>query len=179
MAASSLKPQTMRGILSFILVAAVLGGAALFYLGLTTVQTYSEDVNKRLIDATASETQVRQLQTLRQKIADNEALIAKADKVFATPSNYQAEALNDVRAYANQAGVSIRSTDFDDPSSGTYSITVRLNNPVNYTSLVRFITLIEGNLPVLQLTSLDISRPQTNAGTNVTVGDIKINIAVR
>lgn len=176
---TSIKPQGIRTILSIILSLAVLGGGALFYLGLMTVKEYSADVNNRLIDADASEAQIRQLQALRQQINQNETLIAKADNVFATPANYQAQALNDVRSYANQTGVSVRSIDFDDPSGGSYTMLVRLNSPTNYESLIRFITLIEGNLPKLQLTELDVKRGPANAKASVTVNELKINVSVR
>lgn len=176
---TSLKPQGVRTILAIILTVAIMGGGALFYLGLSTVKEYSAQVNNRLIDADASEAQIRQLQALRQQINQNETLIAKADRVFSSPSDYQAQTLTDVRTYANQTGVSIRSIDFDDPSNGSYSLTVRLNNPVNYPSLIQFITLIEGNLPKMQLTSIDIKRGQSNAKNSVTVNEIKINVSVR
>lgn len=176
---TALKPQGVRTILSIILVLTVLGGGALFYLGLVTVKDYSSEVNNRLIDADASEAQIRQLQALRQQINQNETLIAKADKVFATPANYQAQALNDVRNYANQTGVSIRSIDFDDPSSGSYTMIVRLNSPTNYQSLIQFITLIEGNLPKLQLTELDLKRGPIAVKGSVTVNELKINVSVR
>lgn len=176
---TSLKPQGVRTLLSIILTLAILGGGALFYLGLMTVKDYSGEVNNRLVDADASEAQIRQLQALRQQINQNETLIAKADKVFATPATYQAQALNDVRNYANQTGVSIRSIDFDDPSSGVYSMVVRLNSPTNYQSLIRFITLVEGNLPKLQLTELEIKRGPANAKGSVTVNELKINVSVR
>lgn len=176
---TSLKPQGVRTLLSVVLAIAIVGGGALFYLGLTTVKEYSAQVNNRLIDADASEAQVRQLQLLRQQINQNETLIAKADRVFSSPSDYQAQSLNDVRSYANQTGVSIRSIDFEDPSSGSYSMTVRLNSPVNYQSLIRFITLIEGNLPKMQLTSIDIKRGTSSAKDSVTVNEIKIKVSVR
>jgi hypothetical protein len=179
MASKGIKPQGVRVLLSIILTLVIAGGGAVFYFGLTMVQEYSVEVNNRLVDAEASGAQIQQLQSLRQQIAQNESLIAKADRVFATPANYQAQALVDLRAYANQTGLSIRSTDFDDPSTGTYSVTVRLNSPVSYPELIQFITLIEGNLPKMQVASIDLEQVQGGDATSVDVGDIKINISVR
>jgi hypothetical protein len=165
MAAKGIKPQGVRVLLSVILTLVIVAGGAVFYFGLTMVQEYSVEVNNRLIDAEASGAQIQQLQSLRQQIAQNESLIAKADRVFAIP--------------ANQTGLSIRSTDFDDPSTGTYSVTVRLNSPISYPALIQFITLVEGNLPNMQLASIDLEQVQGGDATTVDVGDIKINISVR
>jgi hypothetical protein len=179
MARQGIKPQNVRALLFIVLALVTLGGGGLFYLGLSELEEYSVEVNNRLVDADASGDQIEQLQSLRLEISQNESLIAKADRVFTTPANYQAQALIDLRTYANQTGLSIRSTDFEDPSTGTYSVTVRLNNPVSYPALTQFLRLVEGNLPKMQVASIQLERIEGGDATAVQVGEININISVR
>ena len=176
----SFKPQNMRSILAITLALVILGGGALFYFGLQTVRTYAEEVNNRLKDADASDEQLKQLQILRNQLAQNQALITNADRVFSTPAEYQSQALNDIRTYAAQTGVIISSTAFDDPTTtNLYTLNLTLSNPTTYSSLIQFLTLIEGNLPKMQVTSINLTRVPGADSDLVEVGDIKINILVR
>ncbi len=180
MAKRTSRPRTLKAILFFVLIIVILGGAGLFYLGLNSIKEYSLEVNHRLTDADASSAQIQQLQVLKSQLSQSEALITKADKLFATPANYQAQALNDLRSYAALAGVSISATTFDDPAAtGINSVTVKLSPPVNYKKLVQFLTLIEGNLPKMQVTSISLRHQVGGSADAIEVGDIKINISVR
>lgn len=172
--------QGLRAILAFLLVAVVLGGACLFYLGLNTVRDFSATVNHSLQDADTSSAQVTQLQLLKGQLSNSEALGAKADSVFASPSNYQGQASNDLKVYANQTGLRIASIDYDDPSkTGAYSLTLSLKDPVSYSKLVQFLGLIEGNLPKLQVSELSLGHKPLGNADDIQVNSIKINVAVR
>ncbi len=180
MAKTHSKPKSLRALLTALLILIILGGAGLFYLGLNMVKEYSVEVNHRLIDAKASGDQIQQLQVLRSQLDQSESLITKADRLFASPSNYQPQTLNDLKNYANQTGLTIAATTFDDPAaSGVYSVTVKLGTPVSYGSLVKFLKLVEGNLPKMQVLSINLAHQAGGAADAVDVGDIKIKISVR
>jgi len=180
MAKKTFKPQNLRAILTTLLVLIVLAGAGLFYLGLNTVKTYSLEVNNRLEDATASAQQIQQLQLLKAQLSQSESLVAKTDQLFATPGNYQTQTLTDLKNYTNQTGLLLASTNFDDPTTtGSYSVTIKLKAPVGYKQLIQFLTLVEGNLPKMQVVSISLKHPAGGGADNIDVGDIKINIAVR
>lgn len=171
------KPQNLRTLLSALLAIVILGGGALFYFGLEQVRAFAIETNNRLADAEASDKQIEQLQALRNQLAQSQALITKADQMFTTQASYQAQAFADVRNYANQAGVAVTSTDFEDPTTGSYTMILRLNNPVNYGQLIQFLKLMEGNLPKMQVTSISLA-PSTESSL-VQVEEIKVNIFVR
>lgn len=180
MATKEFKPQSLRGLLGFILIVVTLGGGALFYLGLETVRTYAVSVNQRLEDANASDKQVEQLQTLKSQLAQSEALIAKADSTFTSPDAYQAQALLDVQRYANQVGITIVRSDFETPEdSGLHLIVIRVSNPVSYSKLTQFLTLVEGNLPKMQVSSIQLKHAPRGDTDSVDVSEFKINISVR
>ena len=172
--------QSLRALLAFLLVAVILGGGYLFYYGLNQVSDYSVEVNQSLRDADASNKQVSQLQLLKSQLSQSDALISKADSLFSTPGSYQAQANNDLKNYANQAGLSITSIAFDDPATtGSYAATVNFKNPVNYSKLIQFLTLVEGNLPKMNVSALSLKHQPSGSSNDVVVEMIKINISVR
>ena len=173
-------PQKLRAFLGFLLILTVIGGGALFYFGIQTVKAYSISVNERLEDATASEKNLEQLQVLKNQLAQSEMLISKAEQLFSTPDTYQARALIDIQNYANQTGISINSRNFETPEgTNLHLLSLSLNNPTNYQSLIQFLTLIEGNIPKMQVYSIDLKHVAGGDANSVEVGDIKINISVR
>lgn len=169
-------PKELKNILIFLFFAALIGGAGLFYMGLGEVQNYSKEVNQKLADADASGNQVGNLQALKAQLAESDALVAKANRLFIAPGLYQSQVLSDLRRYADNAGVSIESTSFDSDSS-EYSVKVKLKNPVDFKGLVKFLSSVEGNLPKLQVKSLSVSR--AGGGNAVTVQEMKIGVSVR
>lgn len=180
MASKQFKPKSLQALLGFLLVVITLGGGALFYLGLETVREYAISVNERLEDANASDKQVGQLQVLKNQLAQSESLIWKADKTFTSADAYQAQALTDVQTYANQVGLTIVRSDFETPEgSNLHLIVLRFGNPVNYQKLIQFLTLVEGNLPKMQVNSIQLKHSPTGGADVVDVEDIKINISVR
>lgn len=173
-------PKSLKALLATLLVVVAFGGAGLFYLGLNYVQEYAVKVNHSTQDADASAKQVQALQLLRTQISEGGGLITKANQLLASPETYQTQVLTDLNTYAARSNVKIDSTEFGDPSAdGKHTITVRLQNPVTYTGLITFLDNIEGNVPKLQVTSIQLSHTSTNPAANVTVGDIKIQVMTR
>jgi hypothetical protein len=167
-------------ITTFILV--IGGTAALFYMGLQTIREYAVEVTHTTEDATASAKQVEQLQALRQQLAQATSLVDKANQIYATPDNYQSLTISALQRYADTANVSISNTDFapaDEQSGETRKVTITFSNPVSFENLTRFLQLVEGSMPKMQVTKLIITRPTTPTGDSVTVDPIDINISVR
>lgn len=171
------KPQNLRTILSFIFTIVLLAGAGAFYFGLGVLKDYSTEVNQRLVDADASGKQIEELQTLKSQLSQSTSLVGKANQLFATPDTYQARALSDIKNYADIAGLSLESTNFDSASPQT--IIVKLGEPVTYGKLITFLTNVESNLPKLQVSSISLGHITGGASDSVKVGEIKIDISVR
>lgn len=174
----------LRKFLIFVLILTLAGVGSGFYYGLTQIREYAIETNQKVADAEASGTQIDELRQLQTTLSQSDSLIAKADDMFATNSNYQSQAITDLRRYASAAGVSIQSTDFTEPDNApaalnTRTVSVGLGGSVTYTELIRFLELVEGNLPKMQPISLTISRPDDPTENTVTVSDITINIATR
>jgi hypothetical protein len=180
MAKQAFRPQTLRGILVVLLILIIAGGTGLFYLGLNEIRTFATEVNHTIADAEASNGQVQALQTLKSQLTQSEALIGKANQMFATPGNYQNQAVTDIRNYAAAAGIAIAKTSFDPQVPGTSpTMTVSLRSPVSYSRLIQFLDSIEGNIPKMQVTNIGINHVNGGNADAVAVDDIKIMIATR
>ena len=178
--ATMFKPQSLRALLVLVLIIVIAGGAGIFYLGLNEVRTFAIDVNHTVANAEASGGDVQKLQALKGQLTQSEALISKANQMFATPENYQNQAITDIRNYATAAGISVASTSFDNPEAGINpTMTVSLKAPVSYKNLIKFLDGIEGNIPKMQVGSISVDHVTGGNSDSVSVKDIKIMIATR
>lgn len=171
------KPQNLRTVLSLFFFLIVAGGGALYYLGLTEVREYAHEVNQQIANAKASEDKVPQLQILKNQLATSTQLVEKANLLFSTPDAYRSRATTDIANYAAVTGLRVASSNFDneDPTM----LTVKLVSPVDYVKFIRFLSLIEGNLPKMQVISMSLASPGNGNPASVNVGDIKIKVSVR
>ncbi len=172
-------PQALRGLLVLILIVIMSGGAGLFYIGLNEIRSYAFEVNHAAADATASNDQVQALQALKGQLAQSQELIAKANQMFATPDNYQAQANTDVHSYANAAGLTVTGTSFEQVPGADPVMTVSLKSPVSYSKFIHFLDGIEGNIPKMQVSGISISHVTNGNADSVNVDDIKLMIATR
>jgi Tfp pilus assembly protein PilO len=180
MAKQTFKPQALRTVLFVTFVIVIVGGLGLFYLGLSEVRKFAVEVNHSIADAAASNVQVQALQGLKSQLAQSEALIAKANQMFATPASYQNQAIADTRNYAIASGLTIEKISFDDVIAGSSpTMTVGLKAPVSYSKLIRFLDGIEGNVPKMQVSNIGINHVNGGGADSVAVDDIKITIATR
>ena len=182
----TMKASSLRKGLTILLVFMILGAAAGFYYGLEQIRAFSIEVSHTAADANASADAIDELQKLKQALAERETLVDKANQVFATDANYQSQALKDIQKYASTLGLTISNTNFDIDEAATspnsplgkpFSIT--LQSPLSYTKLLQFLDAIEGNVPKMQIASIEVSRPDKNDSDQVKTGEVKIVIATR
>lgn len=160
--------------------------AAGFYFGLMEVRKLAIQVNNKVEDAKASGDQIDELRRLQQTLTQSDSLVQKANRMFSTEASFTSDVVRDLERYASVAGVSIVNRNFVESSEVTASgtspqrfIRISLAQPVSYAKLLRFIQLIEGNLPKMQINTMTISRPDQTSGDTVIVGDITIGVSVR
>ncbi len=177
---SFLNPQSLKTILIILLIVVAGGLGALFYFGLNGIKQYAIEVNHRTDDAAASEKQVEELQVLKRRLAQSQLLIGKANQLSATQENFQAQALTDIRAIADHAGVSIASTQFSAATEdGGHSLIIKLNSPVSYRKLITFFDGIESNLPKMQITSVTLGHVTGGSADSVKTENINIKLTVK
>lgn len=182
---AALKATSLRNTLIFLMLLVVALSAAGFYLGLQVVKDFGVEVSHTIEDADASGDSIVSLQDLKEQLAERQALILKANSIFATPENYQSKALSDVQRYANRYGLKIADYNFDDiqspagQSMNGKPMTITFQNPASYTGLVRFLDAIEGNLPKIRVVAIDLSRPDNATANNVNINKLTIEIFTR
>lgn len=180
-----MKATSVRKLLTTLILILILAGAGGFYLGLQQVKNYAVAVSHTAADATASAQNVKSLEQLKQTLAQSSSLVDKANKLFSTESGYQSQALKDVQKYASESGLTISNTNFSAGStatpvvSGGHTFVISLQSPVDYKKLLQFLNDVEGNLPKMQIISLDLSRPTGTAAGQVAIGDTTIEISTR
>lgn len=173
------KPQDLRTLLAVLLILVLAGGAAGYYFGIGVIRDYAIKVNHRLADADASGKQIEELQLLKQQLAQSNSLVSKANALFSAPATYQSQVLTDLKSYVDAAGLTMTNTNFEDATqTGSYSITINLQQPVSYNGLIAFLHNVEGNIPKLQVRSIALS-PSSDGVNTVRTGDIKIDVLVR
>lgn len=160
--------------------------AAGFYYGLGEIRKLAIQVNNKVKDAEASGAQIDELRRLQQTLTQSDSLVQKANRMFTTEAGFTSDVVRDLERYASVAGVSITNSGFVDSAEVTAIggasqrfIRITLAQPVSYASLLRFIQLIEGNLPKMQINTMTISRPDQPDGDRVNVGEMTIGVSIR
>lgn len=182
---AKLKATSLRNTLVFLMIAIIALAAVGFYFGLQIVKGFGVEVSRTVADADASGDSVGSLQELKEQLAERQALIIKANNIFATPANYQTQALSDVQRYANRYGLKIADYSFGgQQNSGPQAsngrpMTITFENPASYTGLIRFLDAIEGNLPKIRVVAIDLSRPDNASSNNININKLTIEIFTR
>lgn len=179
-----MQATSVKKFLIVVIVLLLSATAGAFYLGLQVIKGHATEVNHTVADSNASSEKVETLRNLKQYLSDSQSLVEKANQLFSTEADYQSVALSDLQRYAAATGVTIANTNFDNndadgASAGGHSVTIGLASPVSYNSLIRFLDAIEGNLPKMQVSGIDISRPSSGNAGQVEVQDITIMISTR
>ncbi len=177
----SLKPTSLRNLLIFLVLLTIVLAGAGFYFGRNWLHDYAVSVNHTVSDATSSNSDVSSLKKLQQQIEQQQAIIGKTQSLFTDPSNYQTQVVQDISRYAAQLGLPTPNFTFQAAPSSTPStggaattpvasvpgktVTVTIQSPIAYITLLKFISAIEQNLPKMQLTGVNIGRSDSGMVT--------------
>lgn len=183
----SMKATSTRNLLTFLLILLIAAVGSGFYYGLQQVRAFSVEVSHTTADANASDSQVTELQKLKQTLAESETLVNKANQVFSTEASYQSQGLKDIQKYAASAGLTISNTNFETQDTvganvagnKSHTFIITLQSPVSYQKLIQFLDAVEGNLPKMQIAGIKLERPAGGNASTVAVGDITIAISTR
>ncbi len=190
---SSFSAVSLRGVLIVILVLAIGLAGVGFYYAYGWIKDYATQVNQAVVtayDSTAPTTSAS-TKALQAVLAQQGTVSATLAQFYASPSDFQSKAIQDINTYARASGLSIgdvtlgatakpsgTSTPSQPPTNNTTILSVKLNAPVSYTSLVKFMTYVQNNLPKMQIQGLTI---QSNAsgGDTVTIDNIAIKVVTQ
>lgn len=164
---------------SLFVIAAI--GVVGFFYAKNNLQAVAVDTSHTVVDASASQDNLRTLQKVQKTLADNKDVVSRTSSIVADSQSYQYQdqIISDLNNYATKAGISITNLDFSTttaaaPASAagspkavaspqpngvkSTSVTVTLSNPVSYNHLLTFIRSVEQNLTKMQISRVSLSK---------------------
>lgn len=181
---SKMNAITLRRILATSIVLLIGLASVGFYFAQNFLHDFATSVGQTVAQSKTTDNSLQSLNTLQTKLAGEQDIINKTNTIFASTANYQTQSVQDLITYAAATGITISNYTFPAASatstSGTDNIpltqvTLTLVSPVSYTNLLRFMADIEGNLPKMQITSLNLGRVD---GDNASVQIQQLTVAV-
>lgn len=199
-----LNASTLKVILTIVFTLIALAGVALFNISKSQLQEFSAEVSKKVVDADASRNNLDTLKKIQTELEEQKEVIERTNSIVADSKSYmyQDQIIADLNDYASRAGINITNLDFSTgqaDASGTpaapapatpgatiapapagvksSSVSITLQNPVEYNNILRFIKLIEQNLTKMQISNVSLSKD--TAGSKVTSDALKIEVYVK
>ena len=188
----------LRAILTATMFAILLLGAFGFGFANSKLHDVAIDVSHTTADASASRNNLQNLQKVEKDLKDKAEVVQRANSIIADSQSYQYQnqIITDINDYAAKAGITITNITFSTTTQPTGTTTqpttpvtptpsgvrsmpvnVTLKNPIDYTSLLRFIKSIEQNLTKMQIAKINLSK---DAGKNTVTSDtLTIQVYVR
>lgn len=202
----SLSARTFRLLLLVILLLVIAGAVASFYFTHGILKEYALTTNKLNQEATASEQNLQNLQTIRSYLDSHEEEVERAKNVVAESKlyGYQDTLVRAISSIARKNGVRVESFSFSDGSSGTTSpqstpqttaptdgstaaptaandvklVNITLRSPIRYENLLRFIYQIEQNVTRMQITGISLAAEEEGS-RNVTTDVFTVQVYVK
>ena len=175
---------SLRAILGTSIVLLIVVAGVGFYFAQSVLNKLAITVSGTVAQSKNSDSSLQSLNQLQQTLTAQQGIITKTSSIFSSAATFQTQAVKDLIAYAATSGITISNYAFPTASVSstatstsvpTTQVTITLTSPVNYKNLLSFMTAIEGNLPKMQITSLNIGRA---IGDNASVRIDQLTVAV-
>lgn len=184
---SKLTAVSLRAFLATMIVLIIILAGVGFYFTQDWLRSYSRTVGQAVADSISTGNDIQNLQKLQKELEERQDTIVKASSLITSTQTYQSQAIQDLKTYASLSGVAISNFTFTPvtatPTTGaaastaaTSGVTVTLTSPVGYTSLLKFLTLIEGNIPKMQVSSMSLGRI-SGSSDSVKIDTITIEVS--
>ena len=190
----------LRTILLISMLLIVVGASAAFLFVRNNLNEYATTISRLNADANSGDQNIQTLRHLQTRLKDEQATIQSAHAIVADKSTYADQVINDIGRISAEAGVAIDSFEFVDdqaaaaaatapgtaPATTTQptlaggvtkkSVTVSVENPIDYSKLLTFIKKIETNTLKMQIASVMLTKDK---GNQVTTQTFSIEVYVR
>ena len=172
-----------RILLSLALVLILLVMTAGFYMAYNFMKDSAQQVASVQADAKAADKKLQDVRSLSSKLEKYQDSVKKAEKIVAesTSYKYQNQIINDITAYARQAGVGISSFTFQDDSAASSgksssstaaktpatpspsgakstSVSIQMSKDLDYVRFLQFLHLLEQNLTRMQVANISLAK---------------------
>lgn len=179
-------------LLLLIILAAMVGAVVLAYSFLSKT---SEDIGKMQTEAMAVDAKIQNILAQKTQLDKNSEIAKKAKNIVSESKlyQYQNQIIQDLSAYADRAGIPIRSFTFQNESTASGSsttskkpantapagvkstfVSIQLGENIDYVRFLHFLDLIEKNVTRMQLSGVSISRGANNHELLVQALEVKV-----
>jgi len=176
--AKTMTAVSLRTILVIALLITIAASCLGFYQAQGQLREFAVTVGQIIGNSKSGTTSPDGLIALQQQLAARQTSIDKAASVTVAGTGYQSQAIKDLTKYATDTGITITNytaSDVATTATATTEIfgikskylTITLQNPVKMNSLVKFLSLVETNLPKMQLTGISLSQADGNSMVSV------------
>jgi hypothetical protein len=201
-----LNPVRLRIILLSTIALLIILSAVGFWFFKGWLESYATNVREASQKADVSSSDIANLQRLQATLEEEKVAINRTKSIVADSQSYayQNQIITDIDAYAKSSGVKISGYAFTaDTGSGnpsspttteatpgaestptpaglkTTSITVTIENPVRYKSIMKFIHSIEASLTKMQLTGVSLSQDASSGGDFVAIEPLTVEVYIK
>ena len=187
---TNMTARKLRALLMSLIVMTIAGAGIGFYFAHDVLQAYAKTVSQSVANSSASGGGIQSLENLQEELASKQNVIVKSNSLIAMTQDYQNQSIKDIDTYAAAIGIGISNYGFaaaaaaptpgaaaSAPASGSI-VTVTLTNPINYSKLLTFIKAIEGNLPKMQISSINLTRIEGDS-TSIRADQLVVQVYTR
>lgn len=200
----NLKATTFRLILISILTVAILASIAATYFGQSFLRANSESVIQAVSTEFSSKNRLEQLQKAEEELKKHSESIVKSKQIASSGEGfaYQQQLIDDINRYAARAGITVTGYSFSEggavapatttpaapaaPGAGAggpagmskVSVSVSFISPIDYNTLMRFLTILETSLPKINAQSIQINRSESNPN-EVNMSSLNLEVYIK
>lgn len=203
----NLKATTFRLILISILTVAILASIAATYFGQSFLRANSESVIQAVSTEFSSKNRLEQLQKAEEELKKHSESIVKSKQIASSGEGfaYQQQLIDDINRYAARAGITVTGYSFSEggasgavaqatptpaapaaPGAGAggpagmskVSVSVSFVSPIDYNTLMRFLTILETSLPKINAQSIQINRSESNPN-EVNMSSLNLEVYIK
>lgn len=175
------KTLTATSLRSLLIVALLLTIAATcfgFYQAKESLKEFATTVGQTIASSEPSTMSDSGISALEQALTARQDSIDKAAALSIPAADYQSQAINDLTKYASDTEITITNYSVPDavkiaPTGAGLSgieskyLTFTIQNPVRINSLIKFLSLVETNLPKMQLTGINLTQSSNSDMVNI------------
>lgn len=162
---SKLNAIKLRSLLIVIIFLMMIGSTAGVYFAQDFLIKHAKTVSQSVANSTSSGQNVQSLKKLQTELESYQSVMTKANNIQVPISNYQSRVIPDINNYATASNIKVKlsfSATALPAGSKTAPITITLESQPQYTDLLKFLKLIETNLPKMQVSSINLTRDNTS-----------------
>lgn len=177
---TGISATNMRVVLLLLFIMSLVGGVAIYYFGNNYLSVKSEELHQFIADNSAMTTSSSSITRYKSLIATSDNLFSKINNIYVPSVDYQQSVNVLLNNYANKSGLSISAIEYQPNASvsNTRAMNIKFSSPVNYDSFIKFIEYLDGSLPKVQITEVNISANK-DADNKIIVNNLTAEVYVK